>query len=206
MKLNKIFLSLAVLAFAVVGAQAASSEQISKALDSAITQAEEKAKQEYKKFNPHLTKEQTAEIPVLLKGVAKRLQEDAVRPHMTVNDAMAGIWMYLDVVYGLSAPAGSTTIYEVNPDGTTTPVEYEYRLNKKGLLARRAWLYTISTLVPADMRKEVDPYRPADFPAVENWEEYHNLCQADMEEFYKLLKELQTCDWDRFSDVMCNLL
>ncbi len=143
-----------------------------------IFSAEQTRRQQYQQFQPSLPSEDAAKIPSLLQGAAQRLQK-AGYSHITTNNIVEGLWLYFLVEYHLVGEEAETD-----------------NIQRKHALA-----YSFNKLFPS-----VLPYKQASYPPVENWVEFHKLCQRDMNIIYSLLQYLQTCDWDNFNLVLCNVM
>lgn len=179
---------------------AVSSAELQAKLEKADQAARQNAEQT---FNPHLTQAQMTKIPALIRGAAERLKS-AGYSHLEETDVAKGLYMYLEINHGL-AFSDSMTVNEVEPDGSIVSRTYQIRLSEKGLLRERALKYAFVQLIPADRRGSIS-YRPSDYPEITNWQEFHNMCQANMNEIYELLEYVQDCDWDDVKEVFCNLM
>lgn len=181
---------------------AVSSAELEAELEKADRAARQNAEETYKGFNPHLTDAQMKEIPALIEGATERLNSAGYG--FTEADVMEGLYIYLAANHGLVFPP-SVTVDEVMPDGRIVPQELQLELNEEGLLKERALKYAFFKLIPADKRGNFQ-YQPSAYPEITDWQEFHNMCQADMNEIYKLLKNVQNCDWESFKEVFGNLM
>lgn len=172
---------------------ASPAEKVEKALEQAAVKACAAAQTEENQ-PAALTENQQKEIPSLLDGVVQRLHE-AGYTSMTQADAVEGIKMYFEVtnaLNGLYTSEDMKRLYDTEVSAT------------KGDEHQHALMYALVKLMPQNARRF--PYDPADYPQVKNWKEFNALCQLYMENVYKTLTQLQSCDWDTFKSIMCNVM
>lgn len=198
--MKKMFFCLFV-SLVAVSVYAVTSEEVSKAVESAVLEARlAQTQNEYKGFNPHLTPEQMQEIPTFVDGVLKRLQEAGYK-HLTSNDVVKGLFMHMEISCGLLFPSHYTARV-LNEEGQMEELTIKKELSWKGWREKHALSYAFAKV----FGPSCCAYNNEKYPPVEDWKAFHFQCQRNMEEIYALLKKLQTCEWHDFTYIMGNLM
>ena len=131
-----------------------------------------RAKQSHQLY-PHLSEKQVAQIPVLLAQAATRARANEALTWVTQEDVVENLHFYL---------------------GGYNPLE-QYADTEEKLIAAQdfsaedlahALHYALVIIVPEKYRTFLKPQL---YPPVKDWEKFYILCQAYMDEFYKVLSQ-----------------
>lgn len=186
MKIKTYLLAL-ILAICGAGTLSASSLPDMGALERAVVKSAREA--EYKGFNPHLSQEQMQEIPQL---VAKG--KEYLSGSHQANVFVAGIYYHLY-------------------NQVSEEMKEQLSREDKDLYLEHALDYVFSVLFKNDEGLEFifgeQPYNSANYPAVQNYKRFNDVCQMYMDMTYKTLQEVSLAidngDGETFQEIMLDI-
>lgn len=194
MYIKKMIIGAVVMLCGLTGVSFAQGNSFSAAVERAVMKRYVAQQQKKKTFQPGLSEQQVKALPGMMQQVVERLHQ-AGYTSLGAADVVEGLKMYFELINF--------------SEGIYTSADIEHFMGEKVQATRgddyqHAMMYALVKMFPQDAK--VLQYNHADYPAVTDWGDFHQLCQMYMDEIFRTMQTLQTGEWEEVKEILGNIM